>query len=52
MYKIQDLQHSLLQEVGKHVKTPAIYDKTLLSSGEGGREEGVRREGGSFRTGG
>lgn len=42
MYKIQNLQHSLLQEVGKHVKTLAIYDKTLLSSGEGefGQEGG------------
>lgn len=43
MYKIQSLQHSLLQEVGKHVKTLAICDKTLFSSGE--REFG--QEGGS-----
>ena len=42
MYKIQSLQHTLLQEVGKHVKTRAICDKTLFSSGEGefGQEGG------------
>lgn len=51
MYKIQDLQHSLLQEVGKHVKTLAICDKTLLSSGEGGRRESGGREGVSGQVG-